>query len=348
MSQKAIFERKNVIVTGGAGFIGSHLCDTLIKTCKVICVDNFSSGQESNIDHLFENPYFEFIRHNVTQPLDLEKMPDIKHFNIRFQGIQEIYHLACPTSHNEYKNMEIDTALTNALGTKNMLDVAVRYKSRFIHFSSSAIYGNPLNDEPIPEEYWGFVDPLAERAGYDEGKRFAETLVDVYDNRYKLNAKIIRIFNVYGTRMRLDSGRMIPDFVQSALKNEDLVIYGEDCRDTFCYISDLIEAALRYMKAEQPIKVLNIGNPELRPLSTIAKKVIEITGSKSRIKYAEPLLNMKKPSIPDIFKAKKFLGWFPIVRLGNGLEKTIEDMQLASKVLTLKTYQEKNEQETSQ
>jgi len=338
MPKRAIFERDNILVTGGAGFIGSHLCDVLVKTAKVICVDNFSSGHEQNIHHLYDNPYFEFIKHDINQPLDLDNLPDIKHFNVKFQGIQEIYNLACPTSHKDYKEMEIETAVTNGVGTKNVLDLAVKYRAKLMHFSSSAVYGNPLNDDPIPEEYWGYVDQLAERAGYDEGKRFAETLVDVYDNKYGLNAKIIRVFNVYGTRMRLDSGRMIPDFVAHALKNKNLIIYGENWSDTFCYITDLIEAVVRYMKSERTIKVLNIGNPELRPLRNIAEKIVQLTGSKSQITFSEPLAHMKRPSVPEITKAKEQLGWFPIVPLAKGLNQTIQDMQSSSRIIDLNNF----------
>ena len=218
MTKKAIFDRKNVLVTGGAGFIGSHLCDELVKTCKVICVDNFSTGDERNIDHLLADPNFEFIRHDISEPIDLESLPELQKFKIEFQGVQELYNVACPTSPKHFNDNKIANLLANSYGVKNTLDLAVRYNAKLMHFSSSVIYGpRRAENKRITEDDLGQVDILSERGSYDEGKRFAETMVKNYRDAYKVDAKIIRLFRIYGPRMKLDEGNVMPDFISTLL-----------------------------------------------------------------------------------------------------------------------------------
>lgn len=337
MAERPIFEKENVLVSGGAGFIGSHLCDELVKKNKVICIDNFITGQEDNIDFLLRNPDFEFLRHDIAEPFDLEKNPDLKKFKVEFQGIQKIYHLACPTSPKEYNKIPIETLLTNSHGTRNLLELAVKHKAKFVFLSSSAVYGEPLEKAPFQEDYWGFISPIGPRSCYNEGKRFAESMVVNYGKKYGLETKILRVFNTFGPRMRLDDGRMIPDFVTAALAGKDIVIYGsKDATSTFCYISDLIEAIMRAMKVKFS-GVLNIGNPQELKIVDIAKKIIELTGSKSKIIFDQAHPFTAKQGVPDISKAKDKLGWFPVIPLEEGLKETIEQMKGSSRVVRWKT-----------
>ena len=273
MSKRAIFDKKNVLVTGGAGFIGSHLCDELIKTSKVICLDNFSSGDEKNIDHLLADQNFEFIRHDITEPIDLEKLPELTKFKIEFQGIQEIYHLACPTSPKYFEDNKMATLLANSYAVKNVLDMAVKHNAKFMHFSSSVVYGpKRKNNEKIKEEDYGYVDMLSERSCYDEGKRFAETMVAVYRQVYKIDAKIVRLFRTYGPRMKLDEGHMIPDFISNALDNKDLEVLGEkDFSSSFCYINDAVDAVLKMMESDL-VGPINIGSDVDVNITALAEK----------------------------------------------------------------------------
>lgn len=334
MPENIPYEKKNVIVAGGAGFIGSHLCDELVKMCQVICIDNFITGSEENINHLLANPDFKFIRHDITEPLILDNFPELKAFRVSFQGVQEIYNLACPTSPKQYHDHRVETALANGIGTKNMLDLAVRYKAKYLHASSSAIYGEPLEDRPFPENYWGFVDPIGPRSNYIEGKRYAESLVTNYRIQYQLEAKIVRIFNTYGPRMRLADGRMLPDFVAAALENADLTIYGDPSwPSTFNYISDLIEAMMKMAQSGET-GPLNVGNPETHTMREVADMVVRMAKSQSRVVTHESLPYTAKQGVPDITLAKERLGWFPVVPLEEGLTRTIEFMK-GSRVLKL-------------
>lgn len=325
MSKRPIFDKKNVLVTGGAGFIGSHLCDELIKDCKVICVDNFISGDEKNIDHLLRNPDFEFIKHDLTEALDLESHPELEKFQIKFQGLQEIYHLACPTSPKFFKNRLLATALANSLAVKNTLDLAVKYQAKFMLFSSSVVYGpRRLDLKRFDEEYYGYVNPVAPRACYDEGKRFAETLVSVYQTVYNLDAKIARIFRTYGSRLKLNEGHMIPDFVYAALENKNLIIYGDESFFTsLCHVADIIAGAKKFMQSRE-VGPLNFGSELECRLTDVASLVIKLTKSQSKITYQEPLMFMSPLGIPDISLAKEKLGWFPVIRLEDGLSEVID------------------------
>jgi len=333
MPKKAIFDKKNVLVTGGAGFIGSHLCDELIKTCQVICLDDFSTGDEKNIDHLLSEPNFVFIRHDITKAIDLEKMPELQKFKIQFQGIQEIYHLACPTSPKHFTKNKIATLKANSYGVINALDIAVKYKAKFLHFSSAVVYG-PRRDEieKIKEEDIGQVDFLSERSSYDEGKRFAEAIIKNYRDIHKIDAKIIRLFRIYGPRMKLDEGHMIPDFISSALDNNDLVILGDkDFSSSFCYAGDLVDAAISIMETDLAGPI-NIGSDVDVNITEVAQKVITLLDSKSKVTYADKILFMTPLCLPDISKARNDLGWMPVVTLDNGLEKTIEDLRASKKL----------------
>ncbi len=333
MTKKAIFDKKNVLITGGAGFVGSHLCDELVKDNKVICLDNFSTGDERNIDHLLSDPNFEFVRHDITKPINLEEIPGLQKFKIQFQGIQEIYHLACPTSPKNFKKNIIGTILANSYGVKNALDLARNYNAKFLHFSSSVVYGPRREGNPkIKEDDYGSVDILSERSSYDEGKRFAETIVHNFSKVYDVDAKIIRVFRTYGPRMKLNDNQMVPDFIRDALDNKDLVILGdENFSSSFCYVSDLIDVAIKVMESEFS-GPFNVGSDVEVNLKEVAKKIIDYISSNSRITYAEEDLFMTPLCMPDISKVRNELGWMPVVTLDKGLEKTIEDLR-ASKGL---------------
>jgi nucleoside-diphosphate-sugar epimerase len=335
MSKKAIFEKKNVLVTGGAGFIGSHLCDELVKTSKVICIDNFISGSESNIDHLLQNPDFQFIKHDINLPIDLENQRELEKFQVKFQGLQEIFHAACPTSPKDFEKTRIDTVLANSIGTRNILDLAVKYKSKFMLTSSSVVYGpRNLKTKFVKEDNIGVVDQLSPRACYDEGKRFAETLTSTYGQAYKLNTKIVRIFRTYGPRMRLNTGRMLPDFVYNALDNKDLTIYGDQSfSSSFCYVSDIVNGMIKMMKSGEP-GPMNFGSDLDIKLADVAKQVIAVTGSKSKIVFKKPLLSPL--SLPNISQAKERLGWFPIVLLEEGIQGAIDYFKAYKTILTVK------------
>ncbi len=333
MSKKAIFDTKNVLVTGGAGFIGSHLCDELVKENKVICLDNFITGDERNIDHLLANPNFEFIRHDITEPIDLESLPELQKFKIQFQGVQEIYHLACPTSPKNFEDNIRDTLLSNSLGVKNALDLAIKYKAKFMHFSSSVVYGPRREGNPkIKENDLGKVDMLSERGCYDEGKRFAETFVHNYKNIFNIDVKIVRLFRIYGPRMKLNDNQMIPDFVNNALDNNNVIILGdENFTSSFCFVEDVVDAALKLMETDLS-GPYNIGSDIDINVRDVAQIIIDKIGSKSQIKYADPHLFMTPLCMPDINKIREDIGWMPVMTLDKGLEKTISHLR-ASKGL---------------
>lgn len=334
MSTKAIFEKKNVLVTGGAGFIGSHLCDELIKTSKVICVDNFISGDEANIDHLLQNPDFQFIKHDVNEAMNLEELLELEKFRIKFQGLQEIYHLACPTSPQDFEKTRIETVLTNSLGVRNILDLAVKYKAKFLLASSSVVYG-PRDSQNlfIKEDFKGVVDQLSPRACYDEGKRFAETLTITYAQAHNLDVKIARIFRTYGPRMKLKIGQMLPDFVYNALGNEDLIIYGDENFSTsLCHVSDVVQGLIKFMKSGE-LGPFNIGSDLEYKIVDVAKKIIELTNSKSKIVFKKPLLFMTPLGLPDLTLVKERLSWFPVVLLEDGIKGAIDYFRAYKSIL---------------
>lgn len=304
--------RKKVLVTGGAGFVGSHLCERLLNEGnEVYCLDNFFTGQKQNIVHLLDNPYFELIRHDVTTPFFIEA--------------DEIYNLACPASPIHYQYNPIKTMKTSVMGAINMLGLAKRINAKILQASTSEVYGNPLV-HPQTEGYWGNVNPIGERSCYDEGKRAAETLFIDYHKQNKVKIKIVRIFNTYGPRMHPDDGRVVSNFIVQALQNQDITVYGEGQQTrSFQYVDDLVEGMIKMMASSNGFTgPVNIGNPHEFTILELAEKVIKLTGSKSKIIY-KPLPSddpmMRKP---DIALAKKELDWSPTINLDEGLLKTIE------------------------
>jgi len=321
------FDKKNIVVTGGAGFLGSHLCDVLIQHHKVICIDDFSTGQEENIHHLLPNPNFEFVRHNLVEPLNLESLRELRAFQVPFQGVQEIYHLASPASPKDYTRLTVETLLANAIGGRQTLEMAKQFGAKYILVSSGSIYGEPIEKTPFPENYWGYVNPVGVRSPYQEGKRFAEALTIAYRQRYHLQAKIVRLFNTYGPRMRLTDGRMIPEFINAALKNRPITIHGQrEDTSTFCYVTDAIEGVIRLMQSPE-LGPVNIGNPDEYTVQRVAEMVAKLTGGRPDVRYQPPLEYSSKQGTPSIRQARETLGWFPVVPLEEGLRRTIEFMK---------------------
>lgn len=330
MPKNIIFDRKNVVVIGGAGFIGSHLCDELVKESKVICIDNFSSGVEKNIDHLLSNPNFAFINHDINKLTNLETMESLSKFKIKFQGIQEIYNLACPMSPKNFLQDRENILLTNSIGIKNILDLVIKYKCKFVHFSSSVVYGSRQKmgvENKITETELGIVDNLSERSSYDEGKRFSESFITNYASIYGIDAKIIRLFRVYGPRMKLNDDQLIPEFINNALDNKDVVIFGDESfSSAFCYVSDVVDSALKIMNSNVSGPV-NIGSDLDVKLKDIAQMIINNVSSSSKIVYQPEKMFLKPLCLPDIRKARNELSWMPVVTLENGIEKTIFDLR---------------------
>ncbi len=304
--------KKRILITGGAGFLGSHLTERLLNEGNdVMCLDNFFTGAKHNINHLLENPYFELLRHDVTFPLYVE--------------VDEIYNLACPASPVHYQFDPIQTTKTSVVGAINMLGLAKRTKAKILQASTSEVYGDP-DVHPQPETYKGLVNPIGPRACYDEGKRCAETLFFDYNRIYDLQIKVMRIFNTYGPRMDPNDGRVVSNFIVQAIKGEDITIFGEGTQTrSFCYVDDLIEGMIRLMNSRDGFTgPVNIGNPDEFTMLELAEKVIELTGSKSKLKFMELPQDDPKQRQPDITLAKKELGWEPTIKLEEGLKKTIE------------------------
>ena len=323
-------EKKIILVTGGAGFLGSFLCEELVKTAKVICMDNFVSSSVHNIEHLLQYPDFKFIKYDCSDPFDLETFPELEDFDIKYKGISEVYHLACPTSAKNFDHLRIDTAKANSFAVKYALDVAVKYKAKFLFTSSAVVYGSRETEDPyFSESHMGIVDFLSPRACYDEGKQFAESMVRTYRDVHKLNTKIVRVFRTYGPRMMINDGHMIPDFIVNALEGKDLVIYGDETFETaLCYYSDVIEGMIKVMHASKDVSPINLGSDIAVNLYEFAQKVVEMTGSSSKIVFEKPLEFMTPLGLPDLTKAKEMLAWLPVVSLDAGLKKTIEYMRV--------------------
>lgn len=333
MSDRAIFDKKNILIIGGAGFIGSHLCDELVKEAKVICLDNFLTGSESNIAHLHQDSNFEFINHDINIPIELEKRPELRDFKIEFQGIQEIYFLATPASPKFYSDYSVETMMVNSLGLNNALQMAVKYKAKLIYTSSPAVYGDLETSDRIKEDYIGAVDQLGPRAIHAEAKRFGETLVNNYRLKFDIDAKVVRIFNCYGPKMKLDDGRMIPELVRSALNNKDLVVFGQaDDIGSYLYITDLIQALLNVMDSGE-FGPLNLASDAKYKFSEVAEKIVELTESRAAITYHERESLMAPQFLADISLAKENLGWFPITLLDQGLQGTIEYLSAQKGIL---------------
>ena len=303
---------KRILITGGAGFIGSHLCEKLLAgKNEIICVDNFFTGQKSNIVHLLDNPYFEMLRHDITFPLYTE--------------VDEIYNLACPASPVHYQFNPAQTVKTNVHGAINMLGLAKRTKSKILQASTSEVYGDPAV-HPQVESYWGNVNPIGPRACYDEGKRCAETLFVSYRSQHKLEIKIARIFNTYGPNMHPDDGRVVSNFIIQALKNNDITIYGDGSQSrSFCYVDDLLEGLIKLMDTPSDFTgPINLGNPVEFTILELANIVINLTGSASKIIYKPLPQDDPVRRQPDITLAREKLGWEPTIQLEEGLKKTIK------------------------
>jgi len=304
--------RKRVLVTGGAGFLGSFLCERLLaEGCDVICVDNFYTGTKRNIIHLLKNPYFELIRHDITFPLYLE--------------VDEIYNLACPASPIHYQNDPVQTTKVNVHGSINMLGLAKRLRARILQASTSEVYGDPAV-HPQTEGYWGNVNCIGIRSCYDEGKRCAETLFFDYHRQHKTSIRVVRIFNTYGPRMHPNDGRVVSNFIIQALNNQDITVFGEGAQTrSFCFVDDLIDGMIRMMNAPDDfIGPVNIGNPNEFSILELANKVIALTGSTSKIIYLPLPEDDPLQRQPNIDLAKERLGWEPKTQLEQGLERTIE------------------------
>jgi UDP-glucuronate decarboxylase len=308
---------KKILITGGAGFLGSHLCDRLLEQGhEVLCVDNLFTGNKRNIYHLLKHPHFEFLRHDVCFPLYVE--------------VDEIYNLACPASPIHYQRDPVQTTKTSVQGAINMLGLAKRLKARIFQASTSEIYGDPTVHPQI-EEYWGNVNTIGPRACYDEGKRCAETLFFDYRRQHQLDVRVARIFNTYGPRMHVNDGRVVSNFIVQALKNEDITLYGDGQQTrSFCYVDDLIEGFVRFMDLPrgengQPgfSGPMNLGNPVEFTIRQLAEKIVQLTKSKSRIVFRPLPIDDPMQRRPDITKAREYIGWQPKVELEEGLNRTI-------------------------
>ncbi|MBF0184604.1 MAG: SDR family oxidoreductase [Magnetococcales bacterium] len=302
---------RRVLVTGGAGFLGTHLCERLLRDgCDVLCVDNFFSATKGNVLHLLDNPRFELLRHDVTFPLFVE--------------VDEIFNLACPASPIHYQVDPVQTTKTSVHGAINMLGLAKRVKAKIFQASTSEVYGDP-QEHPQPESYWGNVNPIGPRSCYDEGKRCAETLFFDYHRQHKLRIKVARIFNTYGPYMHRNDGRVVSNFIVQALRNEPITVYGSGKQTrSFCYVDDLIEGIVRLMHSSDAVTgPLNLGNTAEYPVLMLAEKIIELTGSRSQIVLHPLPVDDPQQRRPDITQAEKLLDWRPQIALEEGLRRTI-------------------------
>jgi UDP-glucuronate decarboxylase len=306
-----MLDRKTILVTGGAGFIGSHLCEYLLaEGHDVICADNFFTGSKENIRSLIRHDHFELVRHDIVSPLYLE--------------VDRIYNLACPASPVHYQLNPIKTIKTSTVGMVNMLGLAKRVKARLLQASTSEVYGDP-QEHPQKESYWGNVNPIGVRSCYDEGKRVAETLCMDYHRSNKVDIRIVRIFNTYGPRMHPNDGRVVSNFIVQALQDEPVTIYGDGSQTrSFCYVDDLVIGLVRMMENDQTVGPVNLGNPAEITVRELAERVIQLTGSKSRIDVRPLPQDDPRKRQPDISQAKRYFGWEPQVPLDEGLRRTIE------------------------
>jgi UDP-glucuronate decarboxylase len=319
---------KNVVVLGGAGFIGSHLCDRLLQEdgVNVICIDNLITGTVDNIRHLLKYENFKFLRFSINESIDLSQFPELVDLNLEGVGIQEIYNLACPHNPKDFENLREETALSNSLGVINSLKLAVEYKSKYFLASSSVIYGGVEDDAVMfSENDLGSVDTMSPRSAYVEGKRFAESLTATYAAVHNLEIHIGRIFKTYGPRMVVGVGHMVADFIMNALEHKDVLVYGRrEMVSSFCYVDDLVEGILKVMQTSNYQLPVNLGSSEAYRIVDIVNQILYLTESRAKVKFEPPLPFMKLSGIPDLGVAKDKIGWFPIISVNEGLVKTIE------------------------
>jgi nucleoside-diphosphate-sugar epimerase len=328
--KKAIFDKKNILVVGGAGFVGSHLCEELLKTNKVICVDNFITGDNANIAHLLQNPDFRFINQDIVNPFTLENFAELEALRVPFQGVQEVYFLASPTSPAAYVKYPLETLLVNSIGLRNILDFAVKYQAKFLFTSSPAVYGTGTGEMLIKESYVGPVDQLSPRAVYAEAKRFAEALIWNYKLKVGLEIKIARIFNGYGPRLGLNDGRIIPELIKAAVTHQDLVVYGEpNDSASYFFVADLVRGLIKLMDGGESGPV-NLASEWKVSLREVADKIITLTQSKNKVVFKSRPDYFAAQPLADISLAKEKLGWFPIILLDDGLKQTIDYLSAQS------------------
>jgi nucleoside-diphosphate-sugar epimerase len=334
MSKKAIFNVPNVLVIGGAGFIGSHLCDSLIADNKVICVDNFLTSSQDNIAHLLAHPNFKFINHDIVNPLDFDTYQELDEFRVQFQGIQTIYFLGSPTSPKAYLNHHLQTLLVNSTGLRNALDLALKHKALFVYGSSPAVYGSVPPTTLTSEDYRGVVDHLDQYAVFTEAVRFGETLVTSYGRTHQLESRIARIANAYGPRMQLVDGRMIPEMIRAATAGEPIVIHGsQQSAGSYVYVSDVVKALIKITQVPD-IGAINIGGEGTSTFTEIAQKIITLSGAQVDISYQDSVLPMRDQILVDISRAKEHLGWFPVVLFDQGLKESIDYLSAQHHVLS--------------
>jgi len=343
---KVSIERKNVLVTGGAGSVGSQLCEFLLAQEKynVICVDNYFSGKEENIDRLLSHPHFEFIRHDITEPLDFAQFPAAERFKVAFVGVQEIYHLAGPDSPHIYLSSPVEVLMLSSQGTKNMLDLALRYRAKFLFASDTSVYGDENGTQPLVEDYQGVLDYLSPLNVVAQGKRMAETLVSTYQRLYSLETKIVRLHNVYGLNMHFNDGRFIPDTIEKALSNEPIILSPRMERSSFLFASDAVDALEKIMSAEKNM-IVNVAQSSMYSFDEVLKTILDYTGSSSSVTRAEPtqenapLMNIweRYCRAIDTARVREDIGWFPVVLLADGLHKTIDFMKSTRRLADLRS-----------
>lgn len=342
-SAHSVRDRKNVIVTGGAGFLGSHLCEFLLERYNVICIDDYSSGKESNIDHLLSRENFEFIRHDVTQPLDLKALPGGERFRIGFVGLHGIFHLACSASPKVYRAQSIQTLMTNALGTRTVCEWAREFQARLVCVSDAQVYGSSIHAEHgASESALGELDYLSPRSLYAQAKRFSESIVTSYTRVYDMNTKIVRLYTTYGPHMHLDDGRMIPQLIAHALEGRDIVFPTNFPKGSFLYVSDAVDALQQILEYEDS-GIFNLGHPTAYSFQEILEKIMSLTSSSSKALPGEPHAEeaelyeswLDSTGVAQTDALRIAVGWFPVVLPDEGLKRTIDFMKALRGVKTI-------------
>ncbi len=317
------YDKKTVLVTGGAGFIGSHLCESLARRAHVICVDNFSTGTPAHIQALLQQPNFELLRHDVNEPLDLDAQRELDRFQLRVHGIQEIYHLASPVAKHASDRYRLATLQTHSTGFRHILELAARYKAKVLLTSSSTLY-EPTSEPYVAEDARCWDDHLLPSSVYDEAHRFAETMLQAYSDVHQFPAKIVRVFPAYGPRLRAGEGFLLPDLIRAALAHEDLELaQSEDARLNLCFVTDLVDGLVKAMEHPHELRVLNLGSDQEVRLGTVVSHILQLTGSTSHIRFRAQESVAHAP-LPNIHKARQLLHWLPLVRLDEGLKRMID------------------------